>query len=265
MLVIFFTEVHPFGSVTAESIAVDLVAPDEAPGPLSSPKREPSDSFDLSSTAAPGGSPPAAAQSPVTAQQAVKPSPKQAALSQPKPTPSPVSSPALNPAPRPESNPAPNPAQNADRQPSSPSPAYTAPQPDLSIKYQVLLGLPVTVPQGGRGDDFDAPATQNADLAFNPIAEFRRHLKTCSMLPKSIDPSDKVAIKLRVLMTPDGRLATDPSLIEASASVKGPLLMESAISALQACQPYTMLPPDEYNEWKIIDINFTPQDFGSAS
>jgi hypothetical protein len=32
---------------------------------------------------------------------------------------------------------------------------------------------------------------------------------------------DKVAIKLRVAMTPDGRLATEPLLIEASASMKG--------------------------------------------
>ena len=49
-----------------------------------------------------------------------------------------------------------------------------------------------------------------------PIAEFRRHLKTCSTLPKEIAPSDKVAIKLRVLMTPDGRLGAEPALIEAA-------------------------------------------------
>jgi hypothetical protein len=43
-------------------------------------------------------------------------------------------------------------------------------------------------------------------------------------------------------MTPDGRLAAEPILIEASASMKGPLLMQGAIRALQACQPYAMLP-----------------------
>ena len=64
-------------------------------------------------------------------------------------------------------------------------------------------------------------------------------------------------------MTPDGRLAAEPVLIEASASMKGPLLMQSAISALQACQPYAMLPPDRYGEWKVLDLSFTPQDFAS--
>ncbi len=66
-------------------------------------------------------------------------------------------------------------------------------------------------------------------------------------------------------MTPDGRLAAEPLLIEASASMKGPLLMQSAISALRSCQPYAMLPADKYNEWKVLDLSFTPQDFGGAS
>jgi hypothetical protein len=47
--------------------------------------------------------------------------------------------------------------------------------------------------------------------------------------------------------------------------MKGPLLMQSAISALQACQPFAMLPADKYNEWRILDLSFTPQDFGGAS
>jgi hypothetical protein len=37
--------------------------------------------------------------------------------------------------------------------------------------------------------------------------------------------------------------------------------MQSAISALQACQPYSMLPADKYGEWKSLDLSFTPQDF----
>ena len=57
-------------------------------------------------------------------------------------------------------------------------------------------------------------------------------------------------------MKQDGRLAAEPILIEASASMKGPLLMKSAISALEACQPYAMLPPDRYGEWKVLDLDF---------
>jgi outer membrane biosynthesis protein TonB len=306
MLVIFFTEVHPFGSVTAEPISVDIVTPDEvaekAPEPLPTSKPDTSDSFDLFSTTASGGAPPAAAQSPSAAaqssasqQQATKPSQptpppqKQAALSQPKPAPSlvtpslapsaagsaanPPPTPSSNSEPSPTSSPTSSPALAADPQPSAasttpslmPARAYTPPQPDLSVKYHVMLGLPVDMPQGKRSDAFDAPAIENVDVASGPIAEFRRHIKTCSALPKEVAASDKVAIKLRVMMMPDGRLAAEPQLIEGTASMKGALLMKNAISALQACQPYAMLPSDKYNEWKVLDLSFTPQDFGGAS
>jgi hypothetical protein len=121
--------------------------------------------------------------------------------------------------------------------------------------------LPAATPQDKSGDNFDSPATKAAEITSNIVSEFRRHLKTCSKLPGSIEPTDKIRITLRAIMTPEGKLATDPILIEASASAKGPALMQSAISALEACQPYPMLPVDRYSEWKVLDLSFTPQDF----
>ena len=159
----------------------------------------------------------------------------------------------------------------------APSPAlgYTPAQPDLTIKYNVMLGLPenlsVTAPPQSSGDKTkdksgdggDATASTKTDMSSSVIEEFRRHLKTCSKLPASVSPSDKVKVKLRIVMTPEGRLSTDPILMEASASAKGPLLMQSAIAALNACQPYSMLPLNRYGEWKVIDLSFTPDDFSS--
>lgn len=240
-LVLIFAEVHPFGSVTAEPITVDLVSPDEvpekAPEPPAAAKAEPSDAFDLSSKSAPAAQP---AATPPQKQAAPTPLPdQQQAAAQPQP------------------------------QPTSPSPAYTPAAPDLSLKYHVMLGLPPDLPptlaQDKPGDGFDAAASEKADIASSLVTEFRRHLRTCAKLPASIVPSDKIKIKLRVFMTPDGKLATNPVLIEASASAKGPALMQSTISALEACQPYAMLPADRYGERKVLDLSFTPQDFAGAS
>jgi hypothetical protein len=245
MMVLIFSEVHPFGSVTAEPVTVDLVSPDEV---VQSPKTvepppelktaEPSDSFQLSSPAAdseaPGAPQPAAAQPQ-----------QQAALSMPDPI---QQQTAVQP--RPPS--------------ASPSPAFIPPEPDLIVKYHVILGLPQDPPRDRPGDNFDAPASQTADVASSLVTEFRRHLKTCSKLPQSIAPADKIKIKLRVFMTPDGKLAAEPLLIEASASAKGPVLMQSAMSALEGCQPYAMLPMDRYGEWKTLDLTFTPQDFSGG-
>jgi len=259
-MVLVLAEVHPFGSVTAEPITVDLVSPaevgappkEEAPPKPELPKQEPSDAVDLSSKSAPPP-PPAPAAAPL---EATAPPQKLAAL-----TPKQAAPPATHPV-----------KQPAAAQPQPPAtsraPSFVPPQPDLTVKYNVLLGLPPelppTVPQDKPGDGFDAPASQTADIASTLITEFRRHLRTCSKLPASIAPSDPIRIKLRVLMAPDGKLAADPILIEASASAKGPALMQSAIAALEACQPYAMLPADRYGEWKEFDLSFTPQDFAGG-
>jgi hypothetical protein len=247
-LVLIFAEVHPFGPVTAEPIAVDIVTPtqveEKKPEPPEPPKAQPSDAFDLFSTSAPPNSPPAAAPPPAAARPQ-----KQATLAAPY-----------------------SPQQQAAAQPEPPStspvPAYIPPEPDLSIKYHVMLGLPQDLSPSARqvrsGDGGDDAASKAADIASSLVTEFRRHLKTCLKLPGSIAPSDKLRIVLRAFMTPEGKLATEPVLIEASASPKGPALMQSAISALQSCQPYAMLPQDRYGEWKMLDLSFTPQDFAGG-
>jgi hypothetical protein len=129
-----------------------------------------------------------------------------------------------------------------------------------------MLGLPqdnlgAPASSGERAGDGGDAALMAANVQSSLVAEFRRHLRTCSKLPNSVAASDNVKIKLRVLMTPEGRLAARPAVIEASASMKGPLLMQSAIEALEACQPFTMLPVDRYGEWKVLDLDFTPRDF----
>ena len=253
-LLVLFSEVHPFGAVTAEQIPVEIVTPQELaeqqatpdlPPVESKPEPVPAPQPDFSlldKPAAATASPPAAAPAPAAQPQ------RQAALATPPAAQPPPSQPATLP--------------------------YKPPEPDVSIKYQVLLGLPPDLspappppPAQGlnKGDDnFDAPASEAADIASTLIAEFRRHLKTCSKLPASLSSADDVKVKLRVLMTEDGRLAAEPILIEASASMKGPLLMQGAIRALQACQPYAMLPAARYGEWKVLDLSFTPQDFSAS-
>src|SRR5260370_1639926 len=119
-MVLIFAEVHPFGSVTAEPITVDIVSPAEVPKkaePLPEPKAQPSDVFDLSSKSAPSTSPaPAAPEGPSAGPQ------KQAAPSTPRPT---------------------RPHTGARPPPPSPSaaPADTPPEPHSFLKHPPMLRL----------------------------------------------------------------------------------------------------------------------------
>jgi hypothetical protein len=249
-LVLLLSDVHPFHSVTAETtMAVEIVTPQEVvpekPEPPA-PAKLPLDFSMLAKT--PATPPPAAPQA------AAPPQPQMSRQQTP---------PVLRQEQR----------QAAVAPPStagSSVPGYTAPQPDLTIKYNVMLGLPPELPvtAGGAGqkadDGYDASAaSMTADVSSSVVAEFRRHLKTCSKLPASVAPSDSVLVKLRVFMAQDGRLAGDPAVGGGSANIKAIELLQGAIAALKACQPYAMLPPDRYGEWKTLDLTFTPKDFGS--
>ena len=258
-LILLISEVHPFQAPPTDAVAVDIVTPEEMKEKVPEPARSPQISLpELApkdkAEAPPQAQPPSQPQA--TQQAASQPAQQQPAQVQPSPQPSPT--PPLREA---------NAQPQAQATPQAPS--YKTPEPDVTVKYGVMLGLPAElppVPKDGPKDNDDSGAAESeaARLPAAVIAEFRRHLKTCAKLPASIASSDNVHIKLRAVMTTDGQLARPPILIEASASAKGPILMQSAISALQACQPYTMLPADKYEEWKVLDLNFTPRDFGAS-
>jgi hypothetical protein len=254
-LLVLMSDVHPFGSST-EPIAVDIVTPQEIePG---KPKEKPEEKLEPEETT-PFKLPDPA----VSAQQA---------SSSPGATPEPARPAAATPpqsaAPQQASRPERRGASVAAAPPAqlgSASPAYRPPEPDLSVKYNVLLGLPMDTPpmvNPGKSDDgFDATASSAADISSSVIAEFRKHLKTCSKLPPSVKPSDHIIVKLRVLLAQDGRLAAEPAIGGGSANMKAIELLQSAIAAVKQCQPYKMLPVDRYGEWKVLDLDFTPKDF----
>jgi hypothetical protein len=239
---LFFAEVHPFDYVPPEPIAVDIVSSKEIPSleKEAEPPQTPSvDTLDIPDDK-PQADPKAALASPQSTPPQSSPA---AARSSGAPTPPASKQAALQPSPQ-----QPHPA---------PPPSYNAPEPDISVKYGVLLGLPAS----GIGGGSAAAEATKADIPAMDTAQFRRHLKTCSKMPASVSSGDNIRIVLRVPFTTDGKIAAPPALIEASASAKGPALMKGAIEALVACQPYAMLPPDKYNEWKVLDLSFTPRDF----
>lgn len=276
-LIILISEVHPFHSAPPETVAVDIVTPEQVKqenakaeeGAQEEVKEKPPEplpefklpNFDLTEKADATSKPaPAKEKAPPQKQASEQPQQKQ-----PQPQPSQV--PPQQPLPQPQAA-QPPPAMP---HPQAAPPAYQAPEPDVTVKYGVMLGLPPELPplpkdapkDALKDDGGDAKDSIGAKLPPEIIAELRRHLRTCSKLPAGIAPTDAVRIRLRAVLATDGTLARPPILIEAPPSAKGVAIVESAKSALQACQPYKMLPVDKYEEWKVMDLSFAPGDFGS--
>jgi hypothetical protein len=239
---LIFAGANPFDPVPAEAIMVDIVSPGEigeaAGAPVPPPEATPA--FETLTPAVP----------------------LPAAAAPPPPPPQPLPQPTPRPDPQPSSRQAA--VQPHPIEPVRPPPAPPQPQAAEEPNIADMFGLPLALPDGSLGGGFDAPAIDRAKISENDTAMFRDHLKTCLNLPRSVAPADKIRIVLRVAFKPDGTLAAAPTLIEGSASAKGPALTESVITGLQACQPYAMLPANRYKEWKVLDLSFTPKDFAGG-
>jgi hypothetical protein len=232
--ILLYAGVRPFETESAKAITVDLVTPDEIKPPEQPP----------------------APPKPDVKLPDLKPSMEAPHQPEPQVAPPPQQQ-AAPPPPAQHAN-APQAAQQQQQQPPPPAaPAFKPPEPDLTLKYGVTLGLP----DAASKSDFDAIAADNAKLTADDIAAFRRHLKTCSTMPDTVNASDDAWIKVRTVLSPDGHLVVPPVLIEGKASPKAIARAHGAIAALQACQPYTMLPAEKYAEWKVLDLEFSPTDF----
>jgi hypothetical protein len=104
-----------------------------------------------------------------------------------------------------------------------------------------------------------ANASATAGFEKGLITAFRRHLKTCSRLPAGANVTDSARVVLRIFLKPDGTLAAPPQPIRIDGLLRGGgrELYLSIVAALRECQPYNMLPPNKYDEWKSFEISFT--------
>ncbi|MBR0820983.1 hypothetical protein [Bradyrhizobium liaoningense] len=303
-LIIVISEVRPFRAAAPETVSVDIVTPEQVkqeeakaqenaeeqakekpPEPLPDlklPKLDVTDKDKAEAAPKPAAKQPAAAPSPQASpeppQKQPPPQPSQAPKQQEanvqpqpqQPLPSQQPAPQLQQQPPPQAMQQPpqqSPPPAMPQQQAAPPPAYQAPEPDVTVKYGVMLGLPPELPpdlpkDAPKDDGGDAKDSIAAKLPPEVIAALRRHLKSCAKLPAGVSPTDNVNIKLRTVFATDGTLARPPILIEAPPSAKGVAIVKSATAALEACQPYKMLPADKYGEWKIMDLPFSPRDFG---
>jgi hypothetical protein len=99
-----------------------------------------------------------------------------------------------------------------------------------------------------------------AQLSQSEIDALRARISSCWSPPAGVNASTKIYVVLRVLFKQDASMSREPVLVEGTASPLGPALAESAKRALLLCQPFTMLKPEHYDQWKDLELKFDPQE-----
>lgn len=217
-----------FDGASIASIEVDLVRPDEIETPEEKPKEKPKDEKQATWSPLPEKSEPWPAATP-PAQNKPPPANPQTALG------SQIPSPAVIPQP-----------------PAAPSIFDPANIP-------ALLNLPNAPDKG-----FDSESTITANLSDDERLALKAQIQKCWKLPGGMSAGQTTRVVLRIHLRRDGGLASEPLLIEASASRDGPLLLQTAVRALKECQPYGFLPAEKYREWRLLDLSFSPRDMAGG-
>jgi hypothetical protein len=106
-------------------------------------------------------------------------------------------------------------------------------------------------------------AAANAQLSQSEIDALRERIRDCWSPPPGIDSNSNIYVSLRVFFKPDGSLAQMPVVVAGTASPLGPALAESGTRALLMCQPFKMLKPEHYAQWKDITVDFNPRDLSN--
>ena len=244
-------------SIEAELVRADEIDPPKEEQPKEQPKSEKPNAWDFpeeklriemptfSPDARPNSSGPAPSKS-----SASQPPPAASAPAQPAPSNSQQA--ALSPNPQ---------SSIAQQPPSAPAQPKAAPSVFDPANIPMLMELPNAAGLPEKGFDFEATITAN--ISGDDRAAFKAHLRKCWKLPDGLSPAANTRVVLRVYLKRDGALASEPVLIEASASRDGPAVLLAARAALTACQPYA-LPAEKYREWRILDLTFTPKDMAGG-
>ena len=145
--------------------------------------------------------------------------------------------------------------------------AQAKPQPSFDPnKIAALLDKREPTRQASAADTLStAPSLGKADatgpqLSQSEIDALRRRLGECWNPPAGAADGGQLKVVMRVLFKPDATVATPPQLVAATASPFGPAMAESAKRAILTCQPFTMLRPEHYQQWKDIEITFDPRE-----
>jgi outer membrane biosynthesis protein TonB len=104
--------------------------------------------------------------------------------------------------------------------------------------------------------DQKGAATQ---LSQNELMAMQARLQQLWNPPAGAKDPQELRLEVDIQLKPDGTLAAPPNVITSGSSPLFLAAKDSAIRAVYRGQPYTMLRPEHYEDWKEVSIVFDPR------
>lgn len=109
-----------------------------------------------------------------------------------------------------------------------------------------------------------SPVSLSDQMTLSEIDSIRVQIEKCWIVPAGARYAENLVVQLRIYLQPDGSLARPPEVVDRlRMSMPGEenfrTAAESAIRAVQKCEPLQNLPPDKYQRWRDIELKFDPR------
>lgn len=148
-------------------------------------------------------------------------------------------------------------------QPLPPKKPPQKPQPKFDAEKIAAL-LDKREPQRNAATGLDPNTTPSlgtasgvaARLSQSEIDALRAKLMALWNPPVGIQDADQSQVTIRIKFKRDGTLAMGPIVITSGSGAQFNAMRDSAVRAVFVGQPYTMLRPEHYDQWKEIDFTF---------
>jgi colicin import membrane protein len=151
----------------------------------------------------------------------------------------------------------------AEQQPLPPKKPPQKPQPKFEPDKIAAL-LDKRDPQRNAATGVEANATPSlgtaagraAQLSQSEIDALRARLMALWNPPVGMQDASQTQVTIRIRFRKDGTLAVGPQVLTSGSGAQFNAMRDSAVRAVFVGQPYTMLRPEHYEQWKEIDFTF---------
>ena len=155
------------------------------------------------------------------------------------------------------------PKQAKTEQPLPPKKPPQKPQPKFEPDKIAAL-LDKRDPQRSAATGVEANATPSlgtasgtaAQLSQSEIDALRARLMALWNPPVGMQDASQTQVTIRIRFRKDGTLAVGPQVLTSGSGAQFNAMRDSAVRAVFVGQPYTMLRPEHYEQWKEIDFTF---------
>ncbi|HUG60914.1 MAG TPA: cell envelope biogenesis protein TolA [Methylomirabilota bacterium] len=96
-------------------------------------------------------------------------------------------------------------------------------------------------------------------MSQSEIDALRAAIYACWEVPAGADGLNDLVVPIRVEFNVDGTLASDPVALSVPPGMIGQVVADAALRAVRRCAPYPFLPPEKFDHWRVVNINFAPQ------